>query len=166
LDDDHANNDEANLVAACHACHPYQHVGEVAVRADQWAEGLGKKSGLAHLPEIKASDLNLLLRAIGAALIDPQTRAEAREIYEELMSRTDQTQQRFGAWKAADFAAAMAQLTPEEYLHRHKVLEAERLVFSEKVLEVLGREFAKDYPSLPVTSWSAVAAGAGVGGKP
>jgi hypothetical protein len=159
LDDDHANNDEANLVAACHTCHPYQHIGEVAVRADAWAEGLGKKSGLAHVPELSARDMNLLLRAVGAAMLDPQARDDAQEIYEELMNRTDVTQRRLGAWKAADFAAAMAQLTDEQYRYRHKVLATERLVFSQKVLEVIGREFTRDYPSLPVAAWPAVASG-------
>jgi intracellular multiplication protein IcmJ len=157
LNDNHADNDDANLVAACHVCHPYQHVGEVSVRADAWAEGLGKKSGLAHLPELQARDLNLLLRAVGAAMLDPSTREEATEIYEELMARTEVTSTRLGAWKAADFAAAMAQLTDEQYAHRNKVLEPERLVFSERVMEAIGREFVADYPSLPVAAWPAVA---------
>jgi intracellular multiplication protein IcmJ len=157
LNDNHADNDDANLVAACHVCHPYQHVGEVSVRADAWAEGLGKKSGLAHLPELQPRDLNLLLRAVGAAMLDPSTRDDALEIYEELMSRTDVTSVRLGAWKAADFAAAMAQLNDEQYAHRHKVLEPERLVFSERVMEAIGREFVADYPSLPVAAWPAVA---------
>lgn len=157
LNDNHADNDESNLVAACHVCHPYQHVGEVAVRADAWAEGLGKKSGLAHVPELQPADLNLLLRAVGAAMLEPSTRDDAIEIYEEIMSRTEVTRTRLGAWKAADFAAAMAQLTDEQYAHRHKVLEPERLVFSEKVMEAIGREFVADYPSLPVAAWPAVA---------
>jgi intracellular multiplication protein IcmJ len=157
LNDNHADNDDANLVAACHVCHPYQHVGEVSVRADAWAEGLGKKSGLAHLPELQARDLNLLLRAVGAAMLDPATREDATEIYEELMARTEVTSTRLGAWKAADFAAAMAQLTDEQYAHRSKVLEPERLVFSERVMEAIGREFVADYPSLPVAAWPAVA---------
>ncbi len=166
LDDDHHNNDEANLVAACHTCHPHQHVGEVAVRADQWAQGLGKQSGLAHVPELSAADLCLLMRAIGAALLDEQSRADALHIYEEIMERTEVTEQRLGAWKAADFAAAMAQLSDEQYRYRHKVLQPERLVFSQKVLEVVGREFVADYPSLPVSAWPTVAARAtgGAGG--
>jgi len=158
-DDDHHNNEDSNLVAACHTCHPYQHIGEVSVRADAWAEGLGKKSGLAHVPEIEPSDLNLLLRAIGAAMLEESTRSDAIEIYEEIMGRTDVTSARLGAWKAADFAAAMAQLNDEQYQHRGKALKGERLVFSEKVLEVVGREFVKDYPSLPVASWPLVAGG-------
>lgn len=157
LDDDHANNDESNLVAACHTCHPYQHIGEMAARADQWAQGLGAKTGLAHIPEISAADLNLLLRAIGAAMLDPEAREQAQQIYEELMTRTELTEQRLGAWKAQDFAAAMAQLTPEQYEHRHRVLGEERLMFSPKILEFLGEEFRKDYASLPTAAWADVA---------
>ena len=158
LDDDHHNNDDSNLVAACHTCHPYQHIGEVSVRADHWASGLGKRSGFAHVPEIEARDMNLLLRAVGAAMLDDASRGDALEIYEELMARTEVSEQRLGAWKAADFAAAMAQLTDEQYRHRNRALAGERLVFSQKVLEVVGREFVKDYPSLPVASWAQVAA--------
>jgi hypothetical protein len=106
------------------------------------------------------------MRAIGAALLDEQSRADALHIYEEIMERTEVTEQRLGAWKAADFAAAMAQLSDEQYRYRHKVLQPERLVFSQKVLEVVGREFVADYPSLPVSAWPTVAARAtgGAGG--
>lgn len=166
LDDDHHNNEEENLVAACHTCHPCQHVGELSSRTDHWAQGLGLRSGLAHIPEIGPADLNLLMRAIGAALLDEQARGDAHAIYDEIMARTEVTRHRLGAWKAADIAAAMAQLSDEQYAHRARVLEQERLVFSAQVLRSVGQEFLRDYPTLPVSAWSSVSTGADNTGQP
>ena len=158
FDDDHHNNDDANLAPACHTCHPYQHIGELSVRADEWGEGLGKKSTLATIPEVDAVDMNLLQRALGAALLDPAEAEIAEQIHVELLRRADFTREcAFGTSAPRDFAAAMAQLNPEQYEAREEVLGDQRLLFSKGVLERLGREFKADYPSLPVSTWDAIA---------
>lgn len=152
LDDDHANNDDDNLAALCHTCHPVNHIGEISHRSE-FAEGLGAKTLLAYVPEIEPSDMGLLQRAIGAALHDPALRDQARAIQQELLARSDITREMFGTWHAKDFAGALAQLTPAQYALRAEVLQGQRLMFNEPVLRHLGKELYDDYPSLPPGSW-------------
>lgn len=159
VDDDHQNNDDANLAAACHTCHPYQHIGEVSRRPEAFAESMGRKTLLAWIPEVSAADMNLLQRAIGAALQDEEAKDEAQQILEILLDRSEATKEMYGTWHAADFAAAMAQLTHEQYAARADALDGLRLMFSEGLLKRLGQEFMSDYPSLSVSNWPQVAQG-------
>lgn len=163
IDDDHHNNDDANLASACHTCHPYQHIGELVKRTDVWGEGLGKKTVLATIPEVSASDMNLLQRAIGLALAaetsHPHEAAIAKEISDALFERADHTALAFGTHSPASFAAALSELDSDQYAARGEVIQDQRLLFSPAVLKQLGAEFAADYPSLPLPSWVAVAEG-------
>lgn len=166
LDDNHDNNGEDNLVPACHTCHPYQHVGELARRTptepggvEVGGEGLGRMSLLALIPELEPADLNLLQRAIGVALLDPATKPLAEKMVTRLSSRASWAQAEFGSFKPADFAAAMGRLNDEEYAFRSEAVADLRLVFAAEHLTKLGRQFLSDNPSMPLSSWPMVAAG-------
>lgn len=159
LDDNHHNNEDDNLVPGCHTCHPYQHVGELVRRTDIPGEGLGKATLVAAIPEISAVDMNLLQRAIGAALLDEKEAPMARKMIEVLSQRASEVKSEFGTFKPADFAAAMAQLTDDQYAVREDVISDLRLLFNQPTLEKLGREMVRDYPAMPLSSWTAVASG-------
>lgn len=163
-DDDHTNNDDKNLVLGCHTCHPYQHVGELARRDGQGdvsvAEGLGQSSRIATIPEIEAADMNLLQRVLGVARMDPEERKYAAFIYNALRSRVDATEEIFRTSAPTDFALIMHEaLDDEDYAQRHEVLGDQRLIFSVAHLDLLGKEFVADNPTLPMSAWSAAAAG-------
>lgn len=166
LDDNHDNNAEDNLVPACHACHPYQHVGELARRSrsdpadvEMGGEGLGKQSLLIVVPELDASDLNLLQRAIGVALLDPELADVALRLHARLETRAGWAIAEFGTCKPADFAAAMARLSDDEYAFRDEAVADVRLLFSKEHLNKMGRQFLVDNPSMPIASWPMVAEG-------
>jgi intracellular multiplication protein IcmJ len=156
LDDDHHNNDDANLVLACHLCHPYQHVGELGRRADVPGEGLGKSSCIVAIPEISPTDVNLLQRAMGVALLDEKEREIAGKIYAALLTRADWTKAEFQSCDPRDFAGAMTALSDEEYAHRVEAIEDQRLLFQGAHLKRVGQQFAQDYPSMPLRTWQSV----------
>lgn len=159
-DDNHHNNDDDNLVPACHTCHPYQHVGEIVRRADVPGEGLGKSTLIAGIPELSARDCNLLQRALGVALHDEKEAPMAREIIKALATRAEWAKSEFGTFRPADFAGAMAALKPDEYEAREDAINDMRILFSETTLKKLGSQMQQDYPSMPLSSWPAVAEGA------
>jgi intracellular multiplication protein IcmJ len=159
--DDHNDNTDANFALACHTCHPWQHIGELAARTDgaYAAEGLGANTMIAQIPEISAADLNLLQRAVGAALLDPAYKETAEQILEHLAGRSSEVSDEFGTCKPADFAAAMAELSQEEYEARDEALADLRLMFTVPTLEQLGREFRADNPGMPTSTWNLVSQG-------
>lgn len=168
VDDNHANNAFENLAAACHTCHPYQHIGEL-VRHEQSskqtagplrAEDLGHRTLLASIPEVSAADLNLLQRAIGAALADPSEAPIAQEMLQRLAARASWLEADVGTFKPADFAAALAKLDDAAYGHREDAISDIRLLFNADTLQALGRELLADYPSLPPSTWAAMERGA------
>lgn len=156
-DDDHHNNEDANLLVACHTCHPYQHVGELVRRTDIPAEGLGGRTKIVSVPEVSAADLNLLQRAIGAALHNPDEAVYAAKMLEVLESRQLDVKADFGTAAPADFAGAMFNLSQQEYEHRADAIEDLRIVFNKEVLKIIGTEFLLDNPSMPVDRWASVA---------
>lgn len=159
-DDDHHNNSDDNLIAVCTLCHAYQHVGEASRRGDVAAEGMGRSTLVANVPEISAADLNLLQRAMGAALLDDTEAQIAKEVFKALAERCHEVRADFGSYLPADFAAGMGQLAkegPAEYENRAEALEGLRLLFSEEELKKAGREFLVDNPSMPVDRWASVA---------
>lgn len=162
LDDDHHNNDDENLAVACRGCHPYQHVGEPSKGGDIAGEGLGARTILAAIPEVSAQDMNHLQRAIGAALLDPKEGHVARAILEHLVEeRCRPVKEVWETCLPVNFAAAMAQLSPQEYLQREKSVGHLRIIYKEDMLEEFGRQLLMDYPALPVKSWEGVAADVG-----
>lgn len=159
VDDDHQNNKDDNLALACHMCHPYQHVGEVAKRTDAFGEGLADRTFIATVPELSASDMNLLLRAVGVALNDPEEKAVAKQILEVFSRRMGVTKQIFGTYEPKSFAAGMAQLDVDQYRVRGDVLFDQRLLFRPALLEKFGAEFTADHPTLPLKAWRSVSEG-------
>lgn len=159
VDDNHHNNEDANLAPACHTCHPYQHVGELVRRTDIGGEGLGKSTLIAAIPEVSALDLNLLQRALGAALLDEEEAPIARQVITHLAERASWVKAEFGTFKPADFAGAFAALSDEQYAARQEAVFDLRLLFNEDTLMKLGREMARDCPSMPLQAWPDVARG-------
>jgi hypothetical protein len=164
LDDDHQNNAESNLVPACHACHPYQHIGQHGASDAHMAVRSGPTL-LATMPEVSARDLNLLLRALGAALNDPQEQAIANGILDALCERADITFDEFLDTSPDEptkknflmtLGAALSKLSESEYAGRDAVLGDQRLVFNPTHLRLLGAEFSADYPTVPLSSWEQV----------
>lgn len=153
LDDDHHNNEPANLVAACHTCHPYQHVGELVRRTDVRGEGLGNVTLLASIPEVDAANMNLLQRALGVALLDEREAPFAKRIIERLAERANLVEEEFGSFRPADVAAGMATLNDAQYGARVDVVDDIRLLFNADTLKMLGQEMVKDCPALPVKVW-------------
>lgn len=156
LDDDHQNNAPDNLLVACQTCHPYHHVGEVARRDGRPAEGLGAKTMLAVIPEVSPADLNLLQRAIGAALKNEDERPVAEEIIRAFAGRCDVTKDEFGTYDPASFAAAMAELSEAEYAHRGDAIADLRLLFKASLLNKVGEQFLLDNPGMGVERWASV----------
>ncbi len=162
LDDDHHNNAPSNFAIACRACHPYQHIGEPSKAGDMAGEGLGSKTLLAAIPEVSAQDMNHLQRAIGTALLDPIEAHAARAILEHLVEeRCRPVKEVWETCLPINFAAALAQLNPQEYQQREASVGHLRIVFNEGVLEQFGRQMLLDYPALPVKSWEGVASDVG-----
>ena len=159
VDDNHHNNEDANLAPACHTCHPYQHVGELVRRTDIGGEGLGKSTLIACIPEVSALNLNLLQRVLGVALLDEKEAPIARQIIEHLAERAGWVKAEFGTFKPADFAGAFAALSDEQYIGRTEVIDDLRLLFNEDTLMKLGREMALDCPAMPVAAWEDVVVG-------
>ncbi len=160
-DDNHQNNVDDNLAPACHTCHPYQHIGELSYRTDARisSEGLGARTLIACIPEVPASDLNLLQRALGVALKDPQEARIAKRIIEALAQRGDRVREEFETLKPKDFAACMHNLSPAQYDAREDAIADLRLLFNVDTLEALGDEMMQDYPTLPIKTWPSVAQG-------
>jgi intracellular multiplication protein IcmJ len=156
LDDDHTNQADENLVAVCHICHNCQHIGEADAR---FAKGMAqpRHTMIATIPEIAASDLNLLQRAIGVALMDEQEQAIALKVAGRLAARGAVTEGLFGSNATSSWAGAMASMTPEQFAARETVIAGERLLLHPEELKKLGREMMTDNPTLPLTKWANVA---------
>jgi len=162
-DGNHANNSDENLLAVDTLCHAYQHVGQQGGSNRQYAAdnmgGKGQRMTLvAAVPELRAEDVNLLQRAIGAALLDPQEEAMAKRIHKRLSERTIPVREAFGTFFPEDFGAAMLKsvLSDESYEARGTVIGDLRLLFGQEVVLNEGRRFLQDFPSLPASTWGDV----------
>lgn len=156
LDGNHANNNPDNLVVADSLCHGYHHLGQ---RASQERSALDNPVGqtiLAAIPEISPSDLNLLQRAVGVALLQEGEREIAKEIMRALAERSEDVAQALGTYQPGDVAAAMTRLSDQEYEQRAAVCGPLRLLFNQDTLEAEGRKFLKDFPGLPFDTWTSV----------
>ena len=153
-DDDHHNNDDSNLAPICSLCHGYPHLG-CKTSSTGGGGGLASEAQLAAIPELAAADLNNLLRAIGAAMSDPNEAEAAKTMYDMLCERVRPVREAFGTSKALDFAGALAKLNPIEYANRGDVLFDLRLVWKADVLKKAGKEMLEDFPSLKPSSWMA-----------
>lgn len=155
-DGNHANNSEENLVVADNLCHGYHHLGQRASQERYAPDSLGDKTVLAAIPEISASDLNLLQRALGVALMQESEKETAKELLSILASRADAVKAALGTFQPGDIAAAMTRLTAEEYEARDAVCYPLRVLFRHDVLEAEARKFNEDFPGLPFETWNSV----------
>lgn len=153
-DDDHHNNADENLAPVCSLCHGYPHLG-CKTASTGGGGGLASDAQLAAIPELSASDLNNLLRAIGAAMSDPVEGEAAKFMYDELCERLRPVRKAFGTSHALDFAGAMAQLSATDYAARGEAIADLRVVWRAPVLKQAGKEMLEDFPSLKPTSWMA-----------
>jgi hypothetical protein len=115
---------------------------------------------MAVLPELSPQDLNLLQRAIGAALLDEKEAPTAKEMLKRLAARCKPVGEAFGTYMPGDFAAAMVHMDEESYEHRDSVIGRLRLLFRDDYLVHQGQKFKKDFPALPVNTWEGIAANA------
>jgi intracellular multiplication protein IcmJ len=153
LDGNHANNEPENFAVADSLCHAYHHLGQTGSQDQFSHDNLRTKTVLAAVPELSPSDLNLLQRAIGVALLDQAEEATAKQIYKLIEERAEPVREAFGTFRPADFAGAMEKLNPEEYANRGSTLADLRLVFREDMLKNEGRRFLEDFTSLPFSLW-------------
>ncbi|MDL5034296.1 HNH endonuclease signature motif containing protein [Pelomonas sp. APW6] len=156
LDDNHRNQADENLVAACHICHNYQHIGEADFRYSK-GPTQPRRTMIATIPEISPADLNLLQRAIGVALLDAQEADLARRLADRLAARGEVTEMLFGSKSPSSWAGAMASMSAGQFAARADVIVDERLLLHPEELKELGREMLADNPTLPLSKWANVA---------
>lgn len=158
-DGNHANNSEANFAGADFLCHGYHHLGERARSNMSTSDNLGDKTLVAALPEVEAADLNLLFRALGAALADPAELPIAKDVYAALVApdgadRIGAAERAYGTSSPASFAAAMEQMEPGAYEARMATVGGLRLIPKLSILrDQVGGPFLKAFPSLHPSTW-------------
>lgn len=152
LDDDHANNEPANLLAVCSLDHAYHHIGCNAPSPGA-PQGWANRLRLAYIPELSPQDTNTFQRAIGAALLDEQEHEIARELVNLLGTLALPVRDAWGSNKAPDFAACLDSLTSGEYEQSKDRLSALRVLFHPEILKTAGQQQLDDAPLLPVRSW-------------
>jgi intracellular multiplication protein IcmJ len=154
---DHSDNSPENLVVADSLCHGYHHLGQRASQERYAPDNLGGMSVLASISEVDAADMNLLLRAIGVAMLKDSERETAEQILEVLSSRAIPVKKAFGTFFPGDFAAAMTvdKMTDEQYKNARNLLLSFRLIFHKDMLKAEAGKFKEDYPTLPFDSWAA-----------
>jgi intracellular multiplication protein IcmJ len=157
IDGDHANNTNENFAVVDTLCHAYQHVGQRASQDRFASDNLRDRTLIAAVPEISATDLNLLQRALGVALSDEKEAPTAQLLLKRLANRAKPVKEAFGTFETGDFSAGMATLDDESYKHRGSVMGDLRLLFHAEVLKHEGDRFMKEFPALPVDTWGGVA---------
>lgn len=153
IDGNHANNNDDNYAVVDVLCHGYQHLGQLATQNPYSADSLGAKTVLAAVPELSAATLNLLQRAIGVAMLDEKEAKVAALISKSLTARTRAVREAFETYEAGDFAAAMCEMTDEEYESRARVVGPLRLLFHTDILKHEGARFKAEFPALPISTW-------------
>lgn len=158
----HHDNREENYACRDVFCHAYEHTGEPSKTGDANNPALGASTAIAYIPEVEASDLNLLQRAIGAVLADEATSEEekaiALDVLKRFHARIEPAAKMLGSAKPVDLAAGMAQLSNDEYDRRGVALRPMRLLFNIGLLKREGGFMKQEYPGVPISSWPAVAA--------
>lgn len=153
LDDDHHNNEPGNLAAYCDLDHAVHHIGCDAPTTGGHF-GWASKMRIAHIPGLTSEEVNLLQRAIGAALADPGLKAVADEMLSLLAVMALPVADIYASSKAKDFAAAMAAMTDSEYEERR--VDGLRVLFHPDILRAAGEQMVADQPLLATRTWSSV----------
>lgn len=151
-DCNHENNSLDNLLTTDHFCHAYNHVGF-----------LGKMAKLGAIPEISPEDMNHLLRTIGVAMQtgDEEMKRDAREIYEILLSSSDEFATIWGTKNPADIGNALIAAPKEAYDVRAQVLSGVRVLFDldhPVNKQFIDRVASKAHAGIPPAAWDEIAA--------
>lgn len=155
-DDDHHNNDPSNLKSTCSLDHAAHHIGCDAPSAGG-DMGWASQMRVAYLPELSVQDLNLLQRALGAAMKDQQLKDVALECYGLLCTLVKPVADAYGTNKSKDFAAAMGAMSQGEYADR--IVDGLRIIFHPDLLKQAGAEMLADNEMLKPKTWKVVADG-------
>ena len=124
-DDNHANNDPANLITACIFCHLCHHVGRA---------GLMNEAILVWLPEFSQADLHHIARACFVAMREPKTgptagiAEAATDLWSAMREREEQAERRLGTSRPEILAQALIELPDDLYDKRDRLLSGIRLL--------------------------------------
>ena len=134
LNDDHSDHREQNLACICGFCHMNFHIGRV---------GLLGEAELVWLPELSATDVSHLARAIFVAIhAGGSMRNGAEALFSSMRVRADDARRRIGTSDPADLGEALLALDEKDYGQRGDKLEGIRLL-------PLGRKFNGDADVFP-----------------
>lgn len=150
VDNDHHNNDAENFQAHCDLDHAIHHIGCDAPSTGG-NTGWATQMRIAHIPQLSIEDANLLQRAIGAALAEPQLKASALEMISLLGTFTLPVRDVCGSCFAKDFAAAMADMTAAEYENRQ--VGGLTVLFHPDILKQAGAQMVADHPLYTPKTW-------------
>jgi hypothetical protein len=154
MDNDHHNNEKENLGAHCSLDHAYHHIGCNAPTTGG-AKGWSSQMRIAYVPELSAEDINLLQRALGAAIRDKKESDIAAEVLDLLGVLTLPVRDVLTSNHANDFAACFANMTAADYDNRATYAAGLRVLFHPEILKQVGQEMLDDAPLFPVKSWAA-----------
>ena len=158
MDNDHANNQPENLVPSCCLDHSLHHIGCDAPTKGGDA-GWATQMRIAYAPELSAADFNLLQRAIGAALDDPDVGAAAVEMNALLGVLTFPVRDVLGSSKAKDFAAAFANMTDPQYNERKT--DGLQVLFHPSIQRQAGAELLQENKRMRPGAWEGLLDGIG-----
>lgn len=150
LNDNHADNRDENLVAACPLCHAVNHIGQV---------GIEKDGVMMYIPGpgiIEQKDLNHLMRTLFIVLEtgDDAEREEAQSLLDYLLSLQAPLKEAWGTNGALDFANAMLALNDDDFETRETALMGVGLLFKPKRFgKQIGTWIEESYKALPIKTW-------------
>lgn len=156
FDNDHHHNEMENLHAYCDLDHAIHHIGCDAP-TNGGSLGWASQMRIAHIPQLSIEDVNLLQRAIGAALTDSKLKDSAKEIMALLGVFTLAVKDVYGSAYAKDFAAAMADMSDVQYEDR--VVDGLKVLFHPNILKQAGSQMIADHPLFTPKTWSTQANG-------
>lgn len=159
-DDDHANNAPENLQIHCDLDHAVHHIGCDAP-SDGGHPGWASQMRMAYIPALSSEDVNLLQRAIGAALAEPALSQVAQKMMSLLSVLTLPVRDVYGSYHAKDFAAAMAAVTDVQYEDRK--VDGLRVLFHPNLLKNAGAQMVTDQPLMAPKNWQSLDLGGGAG---
>lgn len=149
LDDNHANNDDKNLVTICPLCHQSFHIGHT---------GLSNGGILVWLPEINQADLNHICRSIIIAFHDnADCQGSARSIYAALEARALYLEDIFceGASDPAFFGQAMLDSDPAT-LQKEVIAGIRLLPNPAKFNHMVEHWYSHGYKGIPPETWDSL----------
>jgi hypothetical protein len=155
-DDDHANNAPNNLHPYCTLDHAVHHIGCDAPSAGGH-EGWASRMRIGYIPALSAEDLNLLQRAVGAALAEPTFEPIAQQVLSLLGVLSLPVRDVYGSNQAKDFAAAMSVMTDVQYEDRK--VDGLRVLFHPDILKEAGARMVTDQPLMAPKNWQTLVKG-------